>query len=278
MDVVEEQVNKVLEKPDKAVRLSDEQLDAVMLAAIGRYGATADLVLVKKLMTLYLHYVTRIHPAKRLSNYQSIVDQVISGKYGAHALMPFVCCDPARIVACPAALDYIVLAPTEKEKASVAACELLDLYERGALANGVAVLGGLIMSGDRRILPLLTQACRSLSCDEVEILIKCRAAHLTAAVVEFYLEWLESLDSAVDTETYDTVAAGLANLAIGASDGTVYDIERVIPSTPDNAVHVLNQWPLSEYADKIASRLENIAKREQGEPVMPEVLSIWGLA
>lgn len=277
MDVSQEQINTILDSPVRALNLSDEQLDATTLAAIGHYANTADLDLVKKLMPLYRHYVTRIHPAQRLKNYQSIVDLVIEGKHGVHALMPFVCCDPARVVSSAAALDYIVLAPTDKENATAGACELLDLYVRGALANGIAVLGGLVMSSDRRILPLLKEHCRSLSCEEVEILIKCRGSYLTAAVAEFYLEWLEVLDSAADCDIYAAVAAGFANLAIGASDETVYDIERIIPSTPDNAVRVLNQWPLSEYAATIASRLEKIAQREEGEPIIPVVMSMWGL-
>lgn len=134
------------------------------------------------------------------------------------------------------------------------------------------------MTGDRRILALIESQCRSLSCEEIEILIKCRGSLLTLAVAEFYLEWLEELDSREDCDIFAAVAAGFANLAIGATDAIVYDIERVIPSTPDNAVRILNQWPLSDYAARIASRLQNVAEREEGEPIIPEVMSIWGLA
>lgn len=277
MDVSQEQVDQVLNNPEKALQLSDDQLDAVTMKAIGRYGSSADLDLVKKLMPLYMHYVTRIHPARRLRNYQSCVDQVINGQYGVQALMPFLCCDPARVVASSAALDYIVLAPTDVKNTTAGVIELIDLYERGALSNGVAVLGGMIMSGDRRILPLLAGPCRSLSCEEVEILIKCRGSYLTAAVIEFYLEWLESLDSGTNSDTFAAVAAGFANLAIGASDNQVHDIERIIPSTSESAVRVLNQWPLSEYASNIAERLENIARKEEGEPIIPVVMEMWGL-
>jgi len=278
MNMKEKQVSEILDKPEKALKLSDEQLDVTTMAALSLYGNTADPSLVEKLLPLYRHYVTRIHPAQRLRNYQTTVDQVIAGEGGVHALMPFVCCDPSRPVASSAALDYVVLAPSSVENETAGACELLDLYERGALANGLAVLGGLVMTGDRRILALLKSPCRALSCEEIEILIKCRGSLLTAAVVEFYLEWLEDLDSQTECDSYAAVAAGLANLAIGATDDKVYDIERVIPSTPDNAVRVLNQWPLSEYAASIASRLDELARREEGEPIMPVVMSMWGQA
>ncbi len=278
MDMNEKQINEILDSPEKALTLNDEQLDAVTQAATSLYGVTANPVLVAKLLLLYRHYVTRIHPAQRFRNYQAAVDLVLCGKSGVHALMPFICCDPARPVASTAALDYAVLAPDNEENATTGALELLDLYDRGALANGLAVLGGLMMTGDQRIIALLASKCRALSCDEVETLIKCRGSLLTHAVVDFYLEWLETLDCREDCDTFAAVAAGFANLAIGASDGVVYDIERVIPSTPDNAVRIMNQWSLSEYAANMAARLQQVADREQGEPIIPEVMSIWGMS
>ena len=278
MDMNEEQINEILDSPEKALKLSDDQLDSATLAAIGLYGTTANPDLVEKLMLLYRHYVTRTHPAQRLRNYQETVDSVLAGKFGVYALMPFVCCDPARPVASTAALDYVVLAPTNEENATAGAGELLDLYDRGALANGLAVLGGILMSGDRRLLALLEAQCRALSCEEIEILIKCRGSLLTVAVVEFYLEWLEQLNSGEESDTFAAIAAGFANLAIGATEAVVYDIERIIPSTPDNAVRILNKWPLPEYAASISSRLQDIAEREEGEPIIPEVMSIWGLS
>ncbi len=277
MIITETQINNILNAPEKALKLSDEQLEATTLAAVELYGTTAKAELVEKLMLLYRHYVTRIHPAQRFRNYQATIDRVLAGEAGVHALMPFICCDPARPVVSCAALDYAVQAPSDSEHATAGACELLELYDRGALANGLAVLGGLVISGDRRILELLKTQCRALSCDEIEILIKCRGTLLASAVVEFYLEWLEELDSLDDCDRFAAVAAGFANLAIGATDAIVYDIERIIPSTPDNAVRILNQWPLSEYATTIASRLNDVARREEGEPVIPTVMSIWGL-
>ena len=118
MNVNDEQISAILDNPEKALKLSDEQLDVTTMAAIELYGTTADPNLVKKLMPLYRHYVTRIHPAQRLRNYQLTVDRVLAGEGGVHALMPFVCCDPSRPVASSAALDYVVLAPTNAENAT----------------------------------------------------------------------------------------------------------------------------------------------------------------
>ena len=47
MDMNEKQINEVLDSPEKALKLNEEQLDAVTQAAIGLYGTTANPALVE---------------------------------------------------------------------------------------------------------------------------------------------------------------------------------------------------------------------------------------
>ncbi len=272
-----EQLKSLLGHPEGAIDLSDEQLDQALHALAGLSGSTSDPSVLEQLKPLYRHALTRLHPATRLRNYQAMVDRVIDGAVPAQALLPYLVCDSDRTLVSTAALDYAILAPTSEETPTLAAEFLVDAYRHEAFVNGPAVLGGLLLSGDRRILSLLTPVCREMACEEVEELIQCHGSLLMAAVVEFYLDWLEQLDSLVEEETFGAVAAGLANLVIGDTDGMVYDIERVIPSTRDNAVQVLDQWSLADFAEIIAPRLQMLTEMEQGEPVMPEVMSIWHL-
>ena len=269
-----EQIKQLLTAPEGAVDLSDEQLDEALHALIGLSGSMADPTLLEQLKPLYRHAVTRLHPAMRLRNYQAMVDRVIDGAMNVRSLLPYMVCDNDRTLVSMAALDYALLAP--EEDAPTAAAEfLVDAYQHGAFANGPAILAGLLLSGDRRLLALLAPICRTLSCEDVEEMIQCQGSFLMAAVVEFYLDWLEQLDSLVEEDVFGAVAAGLANLVLGEHDGVVYDIERVIPSTRENAVQLLEQWTLAEYAAIIAPRMQALADREQGEAIMPEVLSIW---
>ena len=120
MAMNETQINAVLDSPEQAIKLSDEQLDAATQDAIDLYGTTADPGLVEKLMLLYRHYVKRSHSAQRLRNYQTAVDRVLEDKSGVHVLMPFVCCDPARLVASTAALDYVDTRPDRQCARNVA--------------------------------------------------------------------------------------------------------------------------------------------------------------
>ncbi len=269
-----EQIKQLMTAPEGAVDLSDEQLDEALHALIGLSGSMSDPTLLEQLKPLYRHAVTRLHPAMRLRNYQAMVDRVIDGAMNARSLLPYMVCDNDRTLVSMAALDYALLAP--EEDAPIAAAEfLIDAYQHEAFANGPAILAGLLLSGDRRLLALLAPICRTLSCEDVEEMIQCQGSFLMAAVVEFYLDWLEQLDSLVEEDVFGAVAAGLANLVLGEHDGVVYDIERVIPSTRENAVQLLEQWTLAEYAAIIAPRMQELADREQGEAIMPEVLSIW---
>lgn len=270
-----EQLKTLLEDPEGAVELSAEQLDEALHALIGLSGSMADPTLLEQIKPLYRHAVTRLHPAMRLRNYQAMVDRVIDGAMHARSLLPYMVCDKDRTLVSMAALDYALLAPDEGDAPTAAAEFLVDAYQHGAFANGPAVLAGLLLSGDRRILAFLSPVFRKLSCDDVEEIIQCQGSFLIDAVVVFYLDWLGQLDSLVEEDLFGAVAAGLANLALGEHDGMVYDIERVIPSTRENAVQVLNQWPIAEYATIIAPRMQELADREQGESIMPEVLSIW---
>ena len=269
-----EQIKQLLTAPEGAVDLSDEQLDEALHALIGLSGSMAEPTLLEQLKPLYRHAVTRLHPAMRLRNYQAMVDRVIDGAMNVRSLLPYMVCDNDRTLVSMAALDYTLLAP-EEEAPTAAAEFLVDAYQHGAFANGPAILAGLLLSGDRRLLALLAPICRTLSCEDVEEMIQCQGSFLMAAVVEFYLDWLEQLDSLVEEDVFGAVAAGLANLVLGEHDGVVYDIERVIPSTRENAVQLLEQWTLAEYAAIIAPRMQALADREQGEAIMPEVLSIW---
>ena len=262
---------------DKTQASQDGQLGHAVRVAIDHYGVSCDSDMVEHLLPLYRQYVDQTEPEQRLETYQATVKKLTEGCAGIHVLLPFLVCDSDRTIASTAALDYAVLAPWDNNPTEGAQV-LIAMYRQGTFENGPAVLGGLLMTGDPRILKLLSPVCRTLVCSDVEMMIHCRSGFLTCAMAEFYLDWLEALDSKNDCDLYGAVAAGLANLAMSSIDQTVYDIERVIPSTPENPIRLLAKWPLSEYASSIKGRLEHIARQEQGQPILPVVMSVWGLS
>ena len=272
-----ERIKSLLEEPAQALELTDDQLEAALLALAALAGTTDRPGVRKKIEPIYRHAVSRLHPARRLRNYQIMADRVITGQATARTLLVYLACDPDPTLASAAALDYALLAPDEKTDALAGVEFLIDAWQRGGLANGPAVLGGLLLSADRRILALAKPHVRTLSCDEIEELIQIRGRFLSAALVEFYLDWLEQLDSRNDEDLFGAVAAGLANQAIHHEQEPVYDLERVIPATPDEPVRLIDQWTFADYARTIAPRLQLLAAREEGEPIIPEVMKLWGL-
>ena len=276
-DLSAERVKALLQDPSRALELSEDQLEGALLALIALAGSMDSPRLLDKIGPVYRHAMSRLHPARRLRSYQLMADRVIAGEADARALLPFLVFDRDRPLVSAAALDYALLSPDDPEEPLAGVDFLLDVSEQGGFANGPAVLGGLLMSADRRILARLKPLVRLLSCEGIEELIQCRGRFLTAGVVEFYLDWLEQLDSVRDADAYGAVAAGLANLAISHDRGPVHDIERVIPGTPEEAVRIVQQWTFADYAALIAPRLQVLAEREEGEPVITEVMAIWNI-
>ena len=272
-----DELNVALENPEKLRRLPKDKLDRLMHSAICLYGATGKPDLADTLLPAYEIYQETVHPAQRLRNYQEIVDRILEGDVGLHALLTFLCGDIDQTIASTAALDYAALCPVEGNDPLEGTREILSLVAQNLFRNPFAVIGGLLMTGDRRVLELIAPIRPTLTCAETELLIQCRGSMLTAALVDFYLDWLEETDSSENADIFGAVAAGLANLALTVPDQTVYDIERIFPSSPDNAVNVLEKWTFADYARLIEPRLRTLAVKECGEPVLPQVIEAWGL-
>lgn len=274
---ISEELKTVLENPEKLRKLPKDKLDRLLHTAICLYGATGEPDLVDTLLPAYAVYQEAVHPAQRLRNYQEVVDRVIKEEVGLHALLAFLCGDSDRAIASTAAIDYAVLCPIEDDDPLVGPKEVLSLVAQNVFSNPFAVIGGLLMTGDRRVLELIAPIRPTLTCAETEQLIQSRGSMLSSALIDFYLDWLEETDSEENADVYGAVAAGFANLALTVTDQTVYEIERVFPASPENAVKVLQKWTFADYARSIEPRLRALAVKERGEPVLPQVIEAWGL-
>jgi hypothetical protein len=271
----EEELLALLDQPEECQALSDQELDQFVNFAIGVYGMTSRMEFVPKLIALYELFLQRIPSAQRLQNYSAIRNQVMTGDMNVNGLLPYLCADDDIGIVSTAALDYAVLHPLNGSDPLTGPKSLLKLIGNGTLSCPAAAIGGMVMLGDQRVMDLLRGIRLQLVNTEVETVTHCRTGYLFAAVIDFYVTWLEELKGDYDEAVFGTVAAALCNLVRGASDPIVRSIERVFPSTPDNAVRVLGSWPLQEYAKTVRPRLQAIARREKEPRVMPYVLEAW---
>jgi hypothetical protein len=268
----------LLENPTAYNGLLDDELDQFAHFAIGLYGSTGEPSLVPKVMELYQYYQERISVEQRLQNYQVIRDQIMSGDIvQVFGLLPFVLCDYDAAVVSSASLDYAVLYPPSDDDPLSGAKELVQFISQGLAANPPAVFGGLLTTGDARIIGLLAPIRSDFNNDNVEEIIRCRSGFIFKATADFLVNWLDELLENNDEVVFGTVAAGLVNQVRGAQKRAVFDVERVIPSTPDEGLRLLKELAIEEYAKQIAPRLRSIARREQGDRIMHHVLGAWGI-
>lgn len=267
----------LLDQPELWDSLSDRDLDLFVHFAISLYGTTGRLELIPKLMPLYEQYVERIEPSARLNQYEAMRDQVMAGELPCHGLLPYLIMDDELSVVSTATLDYSLLKPLEHGDPLSGPRSVLNLIRQGTVTYPAAALGGLVALGDQRVMELLGPMRQELDDADVEAINLCWTGHLYAARIEFYLSWLEALVSDNDEQSFGAVAAHLFNLPQCDPDAMVHSIERVFPSTADNAITTLESWPLSEYAKRISPRLRAIADKENEPKIMSHVLEAWGL-
>ncbi len=267
----------LLDKPEEYQALSDEELDRFVYFAVGVYGMTSRPEFIPKVMALYEHYLQRVPAKHRMQNYFATQEQVVNREMSVNGLLPYLFTDDDVGVVSTAALDYAVLHPLEGNDPMTGPKSLLQLIRDKLLSNPAAAIGGMVMLGDQRVMGLLGRIRHQLSNTEVETVIRCMSGYLNAATIEFYLSWLEDFKGAYDDAIFGTIAAALCNLIRGASEPIVRSIERVFPSTPENAIRVLKSWPLEEYAKTVVRRLRAIAKWEKDPKVTPYVLEAWSL-
>lgn len=140
------------------------------------------------------------------------------------------------------------------------------------------VLGGVLMLGDKRNLPLLEGTWKALNDQDQLELSRTNSGFMYAATIEYLLRWMEDVDEA----QFAFPSVMLATLRKNAARDTVFDVERDLPVPPhksDGVVRFVNEWPAKEYGKLIESRLRALAEREvDDEIVIPMVMEAWGLS
>jgi hypothetical protein len=273
----EELVN-LLQKPEEYGAFSDDELWRYVYLMIGAYGATRWTGFIPLLMRLYALFVERIGADQRLETYSLTCDAVTRGEATVDALTPYLMADHDVMVVSTAALDYALLQRLDSGDCLTGPKCVLNMVRTGAVSNAAAAVGGLVMLGDQRVMELVKGLRHSLSRDEVETITQCWSGYLYSATIEFIVSWLEDLDGDYDDAIFGNLAAYLCRLVCDAREPLVQSIERVFPSTRENCIHILNAWPIEEYATLLAPRLQKIARKENEPRVMQHVLEAWGVS
>ena len=230
------------------------------------------------LMRLYHVCVERLDVDARSRVLERVGAQIEQLEQAPNGLLPFLYEDPHPAIVSGASLQSAVLMPLrdgDPLSGPRTLCEMAD--QLGDEQRRGHVLGGLLLLGDRRVLPLLDARLPTFSPEGLVALAHPISGYVHAAHVEFLVGALERLPE----PSWGGIAAGLVRLRQTARRDTVMDVERKLPSWAHEdgpQVRVLREWPLDAFAAEIGPRLRALAAREHEPRVLPAVLESWGIA
>jgi Tfp pilus assembly protein PilF len=160
---------------------------------------------------------------------------------------------------------------------------LSSLYEHEQTSETVriSVFSGLLLLGDRRVLPILDRLWGLLARQGRHRVLYAKSGVAYASTVDFLLD---QLGKERDEGLFGSLAAALCHLpeetAQGRHPGYVVDVARRLPSSfleSEPTLTLLDAWPIEEYGARIAPRLKELAREESEPKVLPTVMAAWGI-
>lgn len=195
------------------------------------------------------------------------------------ALLPFLQHEPEPAAVALAGTAFATLAPMEGGDEASGPRALVRMAEHAEDPGTQAgLVAAVLQLGDRRFLSLVHEGWKGLAPEARVRFAELRAVSpmLFAATVEFWLDAIADADEA----TADAIAATLARLPAEAEPKRVLDVRRKLPANaPDDReeIAVVDDASLAAYAERIAPRLRELARREGAPSRMHAVLAAWGI-
>jgi hypothetical protein len=272
-----ERLSALAGDPEALDEIEDEELKQLIMVKCIEYGICQDGSLIPQLFGLYRYAMDRLDVSDRtqlVSQYSQFVeDREGEGHMG---LMMFLAADTNAAIRSTAALSLSVLFEPEDGN-ELAGPEFvvrtLLNQEDGTSSQGEA-LGGVLLLGDRRLLPLLESAWEQLT-EEAQLgLTRCKSGFVSEGIVEF---WLRCLEKGCSEAVYGSVVAALAKMPVIAQVPVVIDMERVLPAyaEPENPMKMLRQTSFEDYLDEIQPRLEALERTESEPKLITQIFAMW---
>lgn len=263
--------------PDAWATLDTTTLKQVLTVKCIEYGVSQDTTRIPKLLALYRHAVQRLTKEERLelaTQFSTLTEE--RGGEGHMGLMMFMAGDHEPSVVSTAAMSLSVLFPTEEGKPLSGpefVVRTLMRPDHDDATTGAA-LGGILLLGDKRLLPLLGAAWDKLSDEARLALSKSKSGFVAEALVEF---WIGCLEKGCSESVFGSVVAAIAKLPAITQMPFVVDIERVFPAYADreNPMRMIRRTTFSDYLEEIRPRLEKLEAEESEPALIPHIYEIW---
>jgi len=265
------------DNPDVWGSLSDEELRQVVIVKCFEYGVSQDGARIPGLFELYRHAMTRLDTAERMELLTEFSAMTEERKGQGHmGLMMFLVADEDPAIRSTAAMSLAVL--FDPQEGDVLAgprfvVKTLLNQQEDAERQGDA-LRGILLLGDKRLLPLLEDAWKKLSDNARLALTRAKSGFVNEGTVEF---WVRCLENGCSESVFGSVVAAIAKLPVIAQVPFVIDAERVLPAYRDseNPMRLIRRISFGDYLKEIRPRLEALEAQESEPKVIPSIYEVW---
>lgn len=271
-----ERLSALGEDEDVWEDLDDDTLKQVILIKCIEYGMSQDGGRIPGLFALYRHAQECLDVSERLellTQFSGMTEQ--KGGQGHMGLMMFMAGDENIAVVSSAALSLSVLFdPAGKDPLAGPKFVINTLAQRASdpVSQGGG-LGGVLLLGDKRVMPLLADVWDQLP-EEAQIqMTKAKSGFVSEGIVEF---WLDRLEQGCSESVFGSAVAAIAKMPMIAQVPFVVDVERLLPAyAGPEPMAILRKTSFEDYLEQIRPRLEVLLAEEPEPQVIPEIYKIW---
>jgi hypothetical protein len=257
-----------------------ESFGDMMLCELVRYGHYNDATMIGGLTELYRSVFMQAPEPVRLEIYGHVKFLLEkTSLISVNALLPFITVDDSVAVVGTATIDFVSLGQLTEGDPMSRVKDIVGMLETGSLVNEGAAFGALLNLGDFRVCALLGPLRYNLGSDAIREVTHAGTGTMKAATIEFYLDWLETLD--MTSEGFGLVASGLELLSQHGRDDLVATGNRPFPVIGISSAEWLAMQkavPLAEYLARVTARFQALERSEPPPRVMTHVMQGWGIA
>jgi hypothetical protein len=272
-----ERMSALGDDPESWEALSDEQLKQLVLVKCIQYGVTQDDSRIPMLFALYRQAMDRLDVSERIQLLTQFSAMTEEQKGQGHmGLMMFLTAETSPVIRSSAALSLAVLfQPEDGDVLSGPKFVVQSILRQDCNTEDQgAALGGILLLGDKRLLPLLEDTWSKLSENARLGLSRAKSGYVYEGMVEF---WLRCLEKGSSESVFGSVVAAIAKMPAITQVPFVIDVQRVLPAYNDsqNPLHLIRKTSFSDYLEEIRPRLEALEGKESEPKLIPKIYEIW---
>ena len=261
---------------DEQLRRCESAIKQITFEACLSHGT--ELTPIRRLMELYELTMQSLDTSERMQILKGLILSVEEKDGLGHmSLSVFLTIESDYEIISTAAMSLAVLFPVrdgdELSGPKYVANTLLN-YEDNPKEQG-AQFAGLILLGDKRVLPILEDTWQKISPTAQLEATRAKSSYMTEAAIDFWLWCIENCDN---ENIVGSAVATLAKMPSIAAAPFVFDSERIFPSyaEPEAPIRILNKTPLIDYLKKIDPHLKYLISKESEPKVIPMIYDYWG--